>query len=130
MKPNPSKILLGLDLKELSQLVEQAGEPAYRARQLFQALYGEGVQEVGDLTTLPIAFREALSGEGRGVGLPRIENKFVSTDGTVRYLMSFPDAQSVETVWMPEGDGGEAGDGSELRRGATFQRRQQSTNGA
>jgi 23S rRNA (adenine2503-C2)-methyltransferase len=31
----------------------------------------------------------------------------------VRYLMAFADGQSVETVWMPEGDGGEAGDGSE-----------------
>jgi 23S rRNA (adenine2503-C2)-methyltransferase len=37
----------------------------------------------------------------------------VSQDGTVRYLIAFVDGQSVETVWMPEGDGGEAGDGSE-----------------
>ncbi len=44
---------------------------------------------------------------------PRIEKKFVSTDGTVRYLLAFADGQSVETVWMPEGDGGEAGDGSQ-----------------
>ena len=43
----------------------------------------------------------------------RIEKKFVSVDGTVRYLIGFADGQSVETVWMPEGDGGEAGDGSE-----------------
>ena len=113
MKPESPKTLLGLDFKELIQLVERAGEPAYRARQLFQALYGERVESVEDLTTLPTEFRKALTAEGRVVGLPKIENKFVSTDGTVRYLMSFPDAQSVETVWMPEGDGGEAGDGSE-----------------
>jgi 23S rRNA (adenine2503-C2)-methyltransferase len=31
----------------------------------------------------------------------------------VRYLIGFADGQSVETVWMPEGDGGETGDGSE-----------------
>jgi len=42
------------------------------------------------------------------VGLPRIEQRFLSQDGTVRYLIGFPDGQSVETVWMPEGDGGEA----------------------
>ena len=47
------------------------------------------------------------------VGAARIEKKFVSVDGTVRYLIGFGDGQSVETVWMPEGDGGEAGDGSE-----------------
>jgi 23S rRNA (adenine2503-C2)-methyltransferase len=48
-----------------------------------------------------------------GVGAARIEKKFVSADGTVRYLIAFADGQSVETVWMPEGDDGEAGDGSE-----------------
>lgn len=31
----------------------------------------------------------------------------------MRYLIGFRDGHSVETVWMPEGDGGEAGDGSE-----------------
>ena len=62
---------------------------------------------------LPVAFRQRLSESGYSVALPRIEKKFVSSDGTVRYLLEFSDGQSVETVWMPEGDGGEAGDGSE-----------------
>ena len=44
---------------------------------------------------------------------PGIEKKFVSSDGTMRYLMRLADAQAVETVWMPEGDGGETGDGSD-----------------
>jgi len=46
-------------------------------------------------------------------GFPVIEGKFASGDGTVRYLVACNDAQTVETVWMPEGDDGEAGDGSE-----------------
>ena len=50
---------------------------------------------------------------GHAIGLPQIERKFVSADGTIRYLLAFSDGQSVETVWMPDGDGGEAGDGSE-----------------
>jgi 23S rRNA (adenine2503-C2)-methyltransferase len=45
--------------------------------------------------------------------VPAVEKRFVSKDGTVRYLIMFPDGQSVEAVWMPEGDGGEAGDGTE-----------------
>jgi len=47
------------------------------------------------------------------MGWPRIVNQFQASDGTVRYLIECPDGQTVETVWMPEGDGGEAGDGSE-----------------
>ncbi len=62
---------------------------------------------------LPLSFRRQLSESRYSIGLPRIEKKFVSSDGTVRYLLAFSDGQSVETVWMPEGDGGEAGDGSE-----------------
>ena len=105
--------LLGLTFQELSLIVAEAGEPAYRARQLFQALYAEREASIEEVTTLPVDFRKALAERGLGVGLPTLENKFVSTDGTVRYLLSFADGQSVETVWMPEGDGGEAGDGSE-----------------
>ena len=113
MSSKPSRTLLGLTFQELSRIVAEAGQPPYRARQLFHGLYAERVQDVDDMTTLPTDFREALKAEGLGVGLPKIENKFVSSDGTVRYLLSFADGESVETVWMPEGDGGEAGDGSE-----------------
>jgi len=47
------------------------------------------------------------------MGFPGIARKFVSSDGTVRYLVELADGETVETVWMPEGDGGELGDGSE-----------------
>ena len=45
--------------------------------------------------------------------MPRIPQKFESRDGTVRYLVEMADGETVETVWMPEGDDGESGDGSE-----------------
>lgn len=50
---------------------------------------------------------------GYGVGLPQITKTFTSVDGTERYLIATADGQTVETVWMPEGDAGELGDGSE-----------------
>jgi len=105
--------LLGLQLPELTLLVEEFGQPAYRARQLFEALYRQRVETLEQISTLPQEFRQSLSDKGMSVGLPGIAKKFVSSDGTVRYLVVCRDGQSVETVWMPEGDGGEAGDGSE-----------------
>ena len=45
--------------------------------------------------------------------MPKITQKFESRDGTVRYLVEMVDGETVETVWMPEGDDGESGDGSE-----------------
>jgi len=109
--------LLGLSLQELTLLVEKAGQPGFRGRQLFEALYRRRVESAEQVSTLPLEFRRALAQSGLSVGLPVIEKRFVSSDGTVRYLMSLADGQSVETVWMPEGDGGEGGDGSEAERG-------------
>jgi 23S rRNA (adenine2503-C2)-methyltransferase len=105
--------LLGLDRAELASLAESMGEPVYRAKQLLEAVYRQRVESVEQISTLSQKLRVRLAENGVSIGLPRIEKKFVSQDGTVRYLIAFADGQSVETVWMPEGDGGEAGDGSE-----------------
>ena len=102
-----------MDRGEIAALVSEAGEPGYRAKQIMDAVYRQRVESLAEISTLPQEFRERLAESGVGVGAARIEKKFVSVDGTVRYLIVFADGQSVETVWMPEGDGGEAGDGSE-----------------
>jgi 23S rRNA (adenine2503-C2)-methyltransferase len=115
--------LLGLTLQELTALAEEWGEPAYRGRQLFEAVYKQRVDSAEAVSTLPQSFRSALAERGILLGLPSIEKKFVSTDGTIRYLIGLEDGQSVESVWMPEGDGGEAGDGSDAESaGRTWDR--------
>jgi 23S rRNA (adenine2503-C2)-methyltransferase len=105
--------LLGFELEELNALVEEAGEPEYRSRQLFDAVYRQRIQKLEAITTLPAELRQRWAGRGVGIGMPEILNRFTSTDGTVRYLIGFGDGVSVETVWMPQGDDGEAGDGTE-----------------
>ncbi|MGO9565169.1 MAG: 23S rRNA (adenine(2503)-C(2))-methyltransferase RlmN [Candidatus Korobacteraceae bacterium] len=105
--------LLGLCLQELTEITERLEEPSYRARQLFDGLYRQRWSGWEKFTTLPLGLRWKLGELGFAVGGPKVEKKFVSADGTVRYLLGFADGQSVETVWMPEGDGGEAGDGSQ-----------------
>src|ERR1700722_19360869 len=105
--------LLGLDRSEIDSVVDLFGEPPYRAKQIMEAVYRQRVESVEQISTLSQQLRGKLTENGVSVGLPRIEKRFISRDGTVRYLIGFADGQSVETVWMPEGDGGEAGDGSE-----------------
>ncbi len=105
--------LLGLSFQELTGITENLGQPSYRARQLYQAIYRQRRWDLQTVSTLPLGLRNQLAQQGYGVGLPEIEKKFSSSDGTIRYLIAFSDGRSVETVWMPEGDGGEAGDGSE-----------------
>ncbi len=107
------RALFGMDLAELTELMAGLGQRPYRARQVWEALYKQRVGSVEEMTTLAGALRGELTERGWGVGLPVMAQTAVSVDGTERYLMRMGDGETVETVWMPDGDGGERGDGSE-----------------
>ena len=107
------RALFGMDLTELTELMAGLGEKPYRARQVWEALYKQRVASVEEMTTLSGLLRGRLVEDGWTVGLPVMAQTAVSVDGTERYLMRMGDGETVETVWMPDGDGGERGDGSE-----------------
>ncbi len=71
--------------------------PAFRARQIYDAVYRQHITEPERITTLPRALRERVS-----IGLPEIAQQYDSVDGTVRYLLRLDDGKTVETVFMPE----------------------------
>ncbi|WP_263358270.1 23S rRNA (adenine(2503)-C(2))-methyltransferase RlmN [Acidicapsa ligni] len=102
--------LFGLDTAALASLFAELGEKPYRGKQLAEALYRQRVTHLDEITTLPKALRDKLASAGWEVGRPRIAESFKSIDGTERYLVQgvgpIGSAQTVETVWMPEGDEG------------------------
>lgn len=98
---------------ELTAVLGTFEQKPYRARQMFEALYKQRALSVEDVTTLSQELRSGLITGGWSVGLPEIVQTAVSVDGTERYLVRMADGETVETVWMPDGDGGERGDGSE-----------------
>ena len=104
------RTLFGHSLSELQTLIRSLAEPQYRAAQLHQALYRQLASSLDEMTVLPIVLRERFAAEGYTVGRPEMVQTATSIDGTERYLMRMADGETVETVWMPEGDGG---DGSE-----------------
>lgn len=108
------KSLFGLDAAALSAVMSEVNEPAWRGRQAADALYRQWIEELSAITTLPASLRTRLLKAGWVVGRPKIAQIFRSHDGTERYLVEGQAANdTVETVWMPEGDEGEAGDVSE-----------------
>jgi 23S rRNA (adenine2503-C2)-methyltransferase len=104
-----------MDAEALAARMVAAGEPAWRGHQLVEALYRQRVTELDAITTLPKALRQRLAADGWQVGRPAIAQVFHSADGTERYLIECPggDGLTVETVWMPEGDDGDSGDGAD-----------------
>jgi 23S rRNA (adenine2503-C2)-methyltransferase len=108
-----SKPLFGSTLAELTSLMESLWQPPYRVTQLNEALYRQRISSLDRITTLPQSLRDSLRAEGYTVGLPEIVQTARSVDGTERYLIRMADGETVETVWMPGGDGGERGDGTQ-----------------
>src|SRR5258708_1095364 len=102
----PQTGLLGLDYQELSRIAQKHGQPEYRARQLFDAIYPQRLAELDSVSTLPKQFRAGLRQEGLEILHPRIEQSFHSIDGTIRYLVAMPDGETAETVCMPQVSGG------------------------
>ena len=107
------KPLFGKSLEELTVLMGHLGQKPYRAVQVHHALYRQRIASLDEATTLPQPLRNTLATEGYIVGLPEIVQTARSIDGTERYLIRMADGETVETVWMPDGDGGERGDGSQ-----------------
>jgi 23S rRNA (adenine2503-C2)-methyltransferase len=105
------KPLFGLDRKTLAIIMAALGEPVWRSRQVAEAMYSQRLVSLDEITTLPQALRRRMTDEGWNVGRPTIDQVFRSVDGTERYLVRGQAGdETVETVWMPEGDEGESGD--------------------
>lgn len=105
--------LFGATVQELTDICERFKLEPYRAKQIWHGLYGQRAAGLDAIATLPKSIRNQLVEAGYSVGMPEIAQVFQSTDGTERYLIACPGGDTVETVWMPNGDDGERGDGSE-----------------
>ena len=92
--------LTSLTPDELAEFVQQIGEPKYRARQIFKGLHGRRLQTFDEMTDLPKNFREKLGATATAATLT-VESRYVSVDGTRRFLMKTHDNLPVETVFIP-----------------------------
>jgi 23S rRNA (adenine2503-C2)-methyltransferase len=93
--------LAGLTAEELDRFVGSLGEPAYRGRQIFSAIHDRRVRSFEEITELPKELRVTLS-HLVVVATLKLESRYLSTDGTRRYLFKTHDNRPVETVFIPE----------------------------
>ena len=93
--------LTGLSPAELSEFVGQLGEPAYRGRQIFAAIHGRRLRSFEQITDLPKELREKLQQQA-AISTLTLASRYLSSDGTRRYLFKTRDNLPVETVFIPE----------------------------
>lgn len=92
--------ITGMSRGELEELVLSFGEPKYRATQVFKAVHERRLRSFDEITDLPKKFRAKLE-ESADISRLAVESRYVSTDGTRRYLMKTTDGYPVETVFIP-----------------------------
>jgi len=51
-----AQTIVGLEVADLQQVLE--GQPAFRARQIYEAVYRERVSDLVEITTLPVSLRK------------------------------------------------------------------------
>ena len=97
--------LLGLTTDALADVIKAEGLPAFRARQIWRWVWRHGVTEFSDMTDLGKPVREVLASKFI-ISRPLVSSRQVSNDGTIKWLLKFPDGNEAETVYIPEDDRG------------------------
>ncbi len=85
---------------ELADFAAEFGEPKYRAKQLFKQLHGRRLRTFDEMTDLPKAFREQLVERATAQTLT-LQDRYISEDGTRRFLMRTGEGNPVEAVFIP-----------------------------
>lgn len=93
------KILSGLTLNEIEQITDKLKASKFRARQIHNWIYLKSVKSIDEMSDLSVKFREELSKIAKVTDV-KIKVKQESSDGTLKYLLEYPDGACVETVLM------------------------------
>ncbi|MEO8348171.1 MAG: 23S rRNA (adenine(2503)-C(2))-methyltransferase RlmN [Acidobacteriota bacterium] len=91
---------LGLSRSDWEERMTAWGLPAFRGRQIFDAIHGRGSRSMATIHEVPRELRERLERE-MPVVLPEIVRREPSRDGSVKYGMRLADGALVEAVYMP-----------------------------
>jgi 23S rRNA (adenine2503-C2)-methyltransferase len=93
--------LRALTRSELEAFVEELGQPAYRAKQIFRWIHQKGARRFEEMTDLPQALRESLQRHAE-LGTLEIAKKETAKDGTRKYALRTSKGDVVEAVFIPD----------------------------
>ena len=103
---NESRInLIGLSREEMSAALAGVGAEKFRAKQVWQWIYGKGATGFDQMTTIAKP-QQKLFAEHFTIERPGIDRALTSSDGTRKWLLNFADGNKIETVHIPEEDRG------------------------
>ncbi|OON96610.1 MAG: 23S rRNA (adenine(2503)-C(2))-methyltransferase [Candidatus Epulonipiscioides saccharophilum] len=90
----------GLTLDELEKIIQDIGEPKFRAKQLFDWLHQKLVSNYDQMGNLPFTLREKLKNTYPINTLEIVERLESKEDDTKKYLFKLKDDNIIESVFM------------------------------
>ncbi|MCF7804591.1 MAG: 23S rRNA (adenine(2503)-C(2))-methyltransferase RlmN [Candidatus Marinimicrobia bacterium] len=103
-KLEKNRPLKGRTLEELSEFMQEQGEPAFRGEQLFRWIYQKGAASFDEITTLSKDLRTKLSREHSLERGTVIRQTGEGQNETVKFLIELEDGKQIEAVFIPSKD--------------------------
>ena len=102
VRPLLQKInLVGVSFGELEAKVMALGLPKFRAKQVWRWIWRHGLTNFDEMSDLSKPVRELL-GMQFSADRPVVSKRLQSVDGTIKWLMRFPDGNEAECVYIPD----------------------------
>lgn len=93
--------LLGLSQAALEEQIIGVGLPKFRAKQIWRWVWRHGLTNFDEMSDLGKPVREQLSKIYK-VDRPTVSQRLNSKDGTIKWLLRFPDGNEAEAVYIPD----------------------------
>ncbi|MBO4737946.1 MAG: 23S rRNA (adenine(2503)-C(2))-methyltransferase RlmN [Bacteroidales bacterium] len=94
------KTINDLSIAEISDFLVANNEKSFRAKQIYQWIWQKNVTDFAAMTNLSAALRKILEANF-SIRSIRIEQEYVSQDGTRKYILRLFDQQQIEMVLIP-----------------------------
>lgn len=89
-----------LSLEELTMQMEQLGEKAFRAKQLYEWMHVRLARGYDEMSNISKRLKEKLEREFIYTALSEVTVETSRLDGTKKFLFALADGNRVESVWM------------------------------
>ena len=87
-------------LEQLQQKFVEWGQPAYRAKQVYDWIWKHGAKSFDDMTNVPVALRTSLNEKFTFQSI-QVDARQSSSDGTIKTRYKLHDGHKIETVLIP-----------------------------
>ncbi len=89
-----------LTLEELTIELKKLGEPAFRAKQLYDWMHVKMARDYEEMKNIPKTLKEKLQENFTYTSLEAVRVQESKIDGTRKFLFSLGDGNVIESVWM------------------------------